>query len=70
MRRKEIDNFLSISNSRLVSRPKSRSPIKIPFENILNRNERKETAKSRRSNVLINIYLRNSAKKLCGKIIC
>lgn len=33
---------------------------------MLNRKVLKETAKNRRSNVLINISRRNSAKKLCG----
>jgi hypothetical protein len=35
---------------------------------MLNRKERKEIAKIRRGNVLINISLRNSAKKLCGPL--
>ncbi len=35
---------------------------------MLNRKERKETAKRRRVNVLINISLRISAKKLCDPL--
>ena len=74
-----------VSDSQIFeSPPKSRSPIKTRFKNILNRKamqcacrtERKETAKqcsepvelSRRVNVLISISLRNSAKELCDPL--